>query len=134
MSQLDAVLKRIDADLDASLDRLFALLRIQSVSTDPAYKDSCRAAAEFVAADLNSIGFAAEVRPTAGHPIVVGKSGNGKANGKPARPVLWSLRRAAGRSAQSSGPIRRSSRGSRRCPTAEKSLLPAAPATIKGRP
>ena len=83
MSQLDAVLKRIDADLDASLDRLFALLRIQSVSTDPAYKDSCRAAAEFVAADLNSIGFAAEVRATAGHPIVVGKSGNGKANGKP---------------------------------------------------
>ncbi len=39
MSQLDAVLKRIDADLDASLDRLFALLRIQSVSTDPAYKE-----------------------------------------------------------------------------------------------
>ena len=30
MSQLDAVLKRIDSDLDASLDRLFALLRIQS--------------------------------------------------------------------------------------------------------
>ena len=79
MSQLDAVLKRIDSDLDASLDRLFALLRIQSVSTDPAYKDSCRAAADYVAADLNSIGFAAEVRPTAGHPIVVGKSGNGKA-------------------------------------------------------
>ena len=50
MSQLDAVLKRIDADLDASLDRLFALLRIQSISTDPAYKDSCRAAADFVAA------------------------------------------------------------------------------------
>lgn len=82
MSQIDAVLDRIDRDLDASLDRLFALLRIQSVSTDPAYKDSCRAAADFVAADLKSIGFAAEVRPTAGHPIVVGKSG-GKADGKP---------------------------------------------------
>jgi len=88
MSQLDAVLERIDLDLDQSLDRLFALLRIQSISTDPAYKDSCRAAAEFVAADLNSIGFSAEVRPTPGHPIVVGKSGNGKSdngqtNGKP---------------------------------------------------
>jgi acetylornithine deacetylase/succinyl-diaminopimelate desuccinylase-like protein len=82
MSQLDAVLKRIDTDLDASLDRLFALLRIQSVSTDPAYKDSCRAAADYVAADLNSIGFAAEVRPTQGHPIVIGKSGNGKAGTK----------------------------------------------------
>src|SRR5216684_9047051 len=81
MSQIQAVLERIDRDLDASLDRLFALLRIQSVSTDPAYKESCRAAAEYVVADLNSIGFAAEVRATAGHPIVVGKSGNGKASG-----------------------------------------------------
>ena len=35
----DAVLERIDRDLDASLERLFALLRIQSVSTDPAFKD-----------------------------------------------------------------------------------------------
>ena len=83
MSQINAVLERIDRDLDASLDRLFALLRIQSVSTDPAYKDHCRAAAEYVAADLKAIGFAAEVRPTAGHPIVVGKSGNGKADGRP---------------------------------------------------
>src|SRR3954463_7874131 len=83
MSQIQAVLQQIDRDLDASLDRLFALLRIQSVSTDPAYKDSCRAAADFVAVDLKSIGFAAEVRATEGHPIVVGKSGNGKANGKP---------------------------------------------------
>src|SRR6478752_6956594 len=85
MSQLDAVLQRIDTDLDASLDRLFALLRIQSISTDPAFKDSCRAAADYVAADLNSIGFAAEVRPTQGHPIVIGKTANGKTggNGKP---------------------------------------------------
>src|SRR6476469_8504476 len=83
MSQLDAVLKRIDSDLDASLDRLFALLRIQSISTDPAFKDSCRAAAEHVAADLNSIGFATELRPTAGHPVVIGKAANGQTNGKP---------------------------------------------------
>ena len=34
---LPAVLDRVDRDLDQSLDRLFALLRIQSVSTDPAY-------------------------------------------------------------------------------------------------
>jgi hypothetical protein len=31
------VLDRIDANLDQSLERLFAFLRIQSVSTDPAY-------------------------------------------------------------------------------------------------
>jgi len=74
MKALDAVLNRIDQDIDQSVGRLFALLRIASVSTDPAYKDQCRAAAEYVAADLKSIGFEATVRPTAGHPVVVGKS------------------------------------------------------------
>jgi acetylornithine deacetylase/succinyl-diaminopimelate desuccinylase-like protein len=74
MKALEAVLDRIDQDIDRSVARLFALLRIASISTDPAYKDQCRAAAEHVAADLKSIGFEASVRPTAGHPVVVGKS------------------------------------------------------------
>ena len=78
---LPAVLDRVDRDLEASLDRLFALLRIQSVSTDPAYAPQCRAAAEHVAADLESLGFATSVRPTEGHPVVVGKSGNGRSDG-----------------------------------------------------
>jgi acetylornithine deacetylase/succinyl-diaminopimelate desuccinylase-like protein len=89
MSQLDAVLERIDRDLDSSIDRLFALLRIQSISTDPAYADSCRAAAEYVAADLKSIGFSTEVRPTQGHPVVVGKAGNGSGNGKHPRVLFY---------------------------------------------
>jgi acetylornithine deacetylase/succinyl-diaminopimelate desuccinylase-like protein len=84
MSTLDAVLKRIDQDIDASVERLFALLRIASVSTDPAFKEHCRAAAEHVAADLRSIGFSAEVRPTKGHPVVVGK-----ANGASGPRVLF---------------------------------------------
>ena len=54
---LPAVLERIDADLDKSLDRLFDLVRIPSISTDSAYKDSCRAAADHVAKDLESLGF-----------------------------------------------------------------------------
>lgn len=78
MSQLDAVLGQIDRDLDKSLERLFELLRIQSISTDPAYKDQCRAAAEHVAADLSTIGFDASVRPTPGHPVVIGKSPQAK--------------------------------------------------------
>jgi acetylornithine deacetylase/succinyl-diaminopimelate desuccinylase-like protein len=77
---LPAVLDKIDANLDQSVERLFDLLRIQSISTDMAYKDQCKAAAEFVAKDLSSIGFDTSVRPTEGHPIVVGKS-NGAANG-----------------------------------------------------
>src|SRR5690242_4746647 len=84
MRTLDAVLDRIDRDIDQSLERLFALLRIASVSTDPAFKDQCREAADHVAADLKSIGFETSVRPTAGHPVVVGK-----ANGVPGPRVLF---------------------------------------------
>ena len=80
MKELDAVLDRIDRDLDQSIERLFSFLKIQSISTDPAYKNQCQAAAEFVAADLKTIGFATEVRATEGHPIVVGKASNGAVN------------------------------------------------------
>ena len=34
---LDSVLARIDADIEKSTDRLIDLLRIRSISTDPAY-------------------------------------------------------------------------------------------------
>jgi acetylornithine deacetylase/succinyl-diaminopimelate desuccinylase-like protein len=74
---LPKVLEKIDADLDNSLERLFAFLRLQSVSTDPAYAAQCKAAAKFVADDLAGLGFDAQVRQTAGHPVVVGKSANG---------------------------------------------------------
>ncbi|HEX4408549.1 MAG TPA: M20/M25/M40 family metallo-hydrolase [Xanthobacteraceae bacterium] len=80
---LAAVLDRVDRDLDQSLERLFTLLRIQSISTDPAFAPECRKAADHVAADLKSLGFETTVRPTAGHPVVIGKSGNGHANGAP---------------------------------------------------
>jgi acetylornithine deacetylase/succinyl-diaminopimelate desuccinylase-like protein len=72
MSQLDAVLARIDDDLDAALERLFAVLRIKSISTDPAFAGDCRACADWHVADLASIGFEASARDTPGHPIVVG--------------------------------------------------------------
>ena len=81
---LPAVLERIDADLDKSVERLFDLVRIPSISTDSAYKDFCRTAANSLAKDLETLGFEAAVRPTAGHPIVVGKSNGATApNGGP---------------------------------------------------
>jgi acetylornithine deacetylase/succinyl-diaminopimelate desuccinylase-like protein len=69
---LDTVLSRIDEDLPQALDRLMELLRIPSVSTDPAYKDDCQTAADWLVADLQSLGVAAEKRATPGHPMVVG--------------------------------------------------------------
>ncbi len=57
---LDRVLERIDQDLPASVDRLMDLLRIQSISTDPAFKDHCDSAADWLVNDLKTIGFDAE--------------------------------------------------------------------------
>ncbi|HHB81753.1 MAG TPA: M20/M25/M40 family metallo-hydrolase [Aliiroseovarius sp.] len=68
---LAPVLSRIDADQPAALERLMDLLRIPSISTDPAYAADCDAAADWLVKDLQSIGFTAEKRPTAGHPMVV---------------------------------------------------------------
>ena len=69
--QLDAALAYADAHMDASLDRLTALIAIRSISTDPAYAAECKRAADWLVADLKSEGFDASARPTPGHPVVV---------------------------------------------------------------
>src|SRR5918911_929129 len=71
MPHLEKILSDIDKDLDNSLERLFAWLRIPSVSTDPAYKADCRRAAEWLKGDLAAMGFEASVRDTPGHPVVM---------------------------------------------------------------
>ncbi len=71
MPTIDEVLNRIDANQSAALDRLFELLKIPSVSTDPHYKADCARAAQWLVDELNRIGFQASVRPTEGHPMVV---------------------------------------------------------------
>src|SRR6195952_1257124 len=81
-SQLQPVLDRIDADFDNSLERLFSLLRIKSISADPAFAGDCKAAADHLAGDIATLGFAAEVRPTAGHPAIVATS-NGNSGARP---------------------------------------------------
>lgn len=70
-SSLDAVLARADAGLEQSLDRLYELLRIKSISTDPAYAAECGRAAAWIVGLLRQIGFSADARPTPGHPVVV---------------------------------------------------------------
>src|SRR5258707_3228302 len=81
-AKLQPVLDRIDADFDNSLERLFALLRIKSISADPANAGDCKAAADHLAKDIATLGFTAEVRPTAGHPAIVARA-NGSADGRP---------------------------------------------------
>ena len=71
MSALNNTLEKIDSNLDGSLDRLFELLKIESVSTDPAYKAECKKAGQYLVDQLNGIGFDASLRETPGHPMVV---------------------------------------------------------------
>ena len=68
---LEATLQQIDADLDHSVERLFDLIRIPSISTDPKYKDECRKAGAWLVKELKALGFDASLRETPGHPMVV---------------------------------------------------------------
>jgi len=80
MTDLTPVLDRADQNLPSSLDNLFELLRIKSISTDPAFKAECRKAAEWLVAYLNSLGFTASLRDTPGHPMVVARHDAGSAD------------------------------------------------------
>lgn len=71
-AEIDAALAHTDAHIEQSLERLKDLIRIKSISTDPAYSPEVRRAAEWVAAELRAQGFEAAARDTPGHPIVVG--------------------------------------------------------------
>ena len=86
MARIEAVLNSIDANLEASRERLFDLLRIPSVSTDPAFTQHCARAADWLAEQLKGLGYSADVRPTPGHPIVVGHA---QAKRKDAPHVLF---------------------------------------------
>ena len=71
MAQLDDVLSAIDANQGAAVDRLMALLRIPSISAQPAHFPDCERAAEWLVEGLAEIGFAAEKKVTPGRPMVV---------------------------------------------------------------
>lgn len=71
MTDSASALDAVERNLDQSLDRLFALMRVPSISTDPAYAARCSEAAELLAVELAELGFTARVAPTAGHPMVV---------------------------------------------------------------
>ncbi|MEQ9092762.1 MAG: M20/M25/M40 family metallo-hydrolase, partial [Miltoncostaeaceae bacterium] len=55
------------------MDRLLALLRIPSISADPAHAGDIEAAASLVADELARAGATPEIRPTGGPPLVLGE-------------------------------------------------------------
>jgi len=72
LSTLAAVLDYVDANLATARETLFDLLRIPSISAEAAHAADCVRAAEWWRGQLAGLGFEASVRPTPGHPVVVG--------------------------------------------------------------
>ncbi|MFN3952861.1 MAG: M20/M25/M40 family metallo-hydrolase [Pararhodobacter sp.] len=70
-SALPAVLEHIDRTLDDSLERLMELLRLPSISTDPAFKADCDRTADWLVEALADLGMTARKDATPGHPMVV---------------------------------------------------------------
>jgi acetylornithine deacetylase/succinyl-diaminopimelate desuccinylase-like protein len=69
---LKATLNALTTGRKAALDRLFELLRIPSISTDPSHFADCDRAADWCARELSTVGIEASVRKTTGRPMVVG--------------------------------------------------------------
>jgi len=59
--------------MPAEMERLMALLRVQSISADPGHAGDMHRAAELVADEVRRAGGAAEVVVTSGHPLVIGE-------------------------------------------------------------
>ncbi len=72
MATIDDVLAEIDAEQGRALERLFAFLRIPSISAVPAHFADCDRAADWVVSQLVELGVEAAKHPTRGRPAVVG--------------------------------------------------------------
>ena len=71
MATQAAVLAAVDQELEGSIARWIELLKIPSISTDPAYRGDCRKAGQWLVGTLKALGFDAALRDTSGHPVVV---------------------------------------------------------------
>ncbi len=86
MATLDNVLTTLDAQQSEALERLFALVAIPSISAVAAHFPDCERAADWLVAELQSLGFEASKAPTEGRPMVVGSA---KAKTRDAPHVLF---------------------------------------------
>lgn len=68
---LDTVLAAIDNGLETSMEKLGEVLRFASIATDPAYAKDCQKAAEWMQDYFRAMGFATQIYPTTGQPVVI---------------------------------------------------------------
>ena len=68
------IIDQLEQDHNHAVSRLCDLLKIPSISTDPAYQQHINAAAKWVADHITESGLNAEVCPTKGHPVVLAQT------------------------------------------------------------
>lgn len=73
MSNIDVFLE-LEANSDIAISKLFDLISIPSVSSDPSQKQDIDRAAQWLKNELSLIGLSAKVVQTAGHPVVMAHS------------------------------------------------------------
>ena len=74
MSNLDAILAHVDANMPASVEKLQRLLAFPSVSSQPDGRDGILACAHWLERELGDLGFDVEVVRTEGHPLVLART------------------------------------------------------------
>lgn len=83
MNDIEAIDSYLTQSQPAAVDALCELLRIESISTDPAYKPAVAKSVEWTAGYLSEIGLKTEIWPTAGQPAVFAEW-----NGAPGAPTV----------------------------------------------
>lgn len=72
MGNVGAVLKHIDAGIEASLQRLFCLIRFPTVATDPNYDADCHSTAAWLRREFEGLEFVTNIHKTTGQPVIIG--------------------------------------------------------------
>ena len=78
---IEKVISLINEQQDASVERMLDLLRIPSISTDPARKADTRKGAEWVHKLFTDCGIESEIVDTPGHPSILADTGPVDGNG-----------------------------------------------------
>ncbi|MEM7582637.1 MAG: dipeptidase [Acidobacteriota bacterium] len=83
MQSSDDIFARLAGEEDQTLDELIELLRIPSISTDPAYADDVARCATVLFEKLEGLGFTTESMDLGGHPLIYAEW-----LGAPGRPTI----------------------------------------------
>jgi acetylornithine deacetylase/succinyl-diaminopimelate desuccinylase-like protein len=74
---IENVLHNIDDNLNMAVSKLFELISIPSISSEPSREPDIAQAASWLLRELSSVGLVAEIIQTKGHPVVLARSSSG---------------------------------------------------------